>query len=223
MANLIEKYLTLKNRYRNYDTKHALKRMQAFRLAVQELSNKGYQVALELLGSINFGIVEDCSDVDSILLHYCELHKDEGSCPDDCPNLVFEKNEIVKLVNRRLEDENIKVDFLDNINLKFVDNSLRKGFIIDNEALYRLLFYRNLGRPVNRPLFIPYCEQLEDNPEFIKEILPWASEALTGYLNTNQHRLSFNKYNERILSRGMLLPKELEMELKKYLEGDIES
>jgi hypothetical protein len=220
MNNLIEKYLILKNRYRNYDTKYALKRMQAFRLAVQDLGNKGYRVALELLGSINFGIVEPSSDADSILLHYCEYHKSEGSCPDDCANLVLEKNEIMKFVNRRLEGESFKVDFLDNINLAYVDSSIRENKILGNEDLYRLLFYRNLGRPVNRPLFIPYCEHLEDNHEFLQEVIPWATEALTGYLRTNQHRLSFNKYNERILSRGMLLPQELEEELKKYLDGD---
>lgn len=220
MNNLIERYLILKNRYRNYDTKYALKRMQAFRLAVQELSNKGYRVALELLGSINFGIVEPSSDADSILLHYCGLHKHDASCPNDCPNLVVEKNEIIKFVARKLGGDDFRVDFLDNINLAYVDASIQENRILGNEGLYRLLFYRNLGRPVNRPLFIPYCEILEDNNEFIKEIIPWATEALTGYLKTNQHRLSFNKYNERILSRGMYLPQELEEELKKYLDGD---
>lgn len=220
MSNLIEKYLTLKNRYRNYDTKHALKRMQAFRLAIQELSNKGYRVALELLGSINFGLADPSSDADTILLHFCELHKNEGSCPEDCPNYFFEKTEIIKFVNRRLGDQNFKIDFLDNINLTYVDASIQNGEFSDNETLNRLLFYRNLGRPVNRPLFIPYCEILEDNPAFIQELIPWATEALAGYLRTNQHRLSFNKYNERITSQGMLLPKELEIELKKYLDGD---
>ncbi|MCG9874743.1 MAG: hypothetical protein MH321_08160 [Leptospiraceae bacterium] len=219
MDNLIEKYLTLKNRYRNYDTKEALRRVQAFRLAVKDLSEKGYHVALELLGSINFGICEVSSDVDCILLHSCELHKQEGSCPEDCPNYIFEIKEIEKSIHRRLQSKDLKIDFLDNINLLYVDESIKKGDLIDNEVLYRLLFYRNLGRPVNRPLFINYCERLEDNPEFIREIIPWATEALGGYLRTNQHRLSFNKYNERILSKGLLLPKELEEELKKYLES----
>lgn len=223
MSTLIEKYLALKNRYRNFDTKYAIKRMQAFRMATRELAEKGYRIGLELLGSINFGIVEPSSDADCVLLHYCELHRNDPSCPDNCPNLVFEKEELTKSVNRRLPGENLKIDFLDNINLTYVDNSIRDGNIIGNETLYRLLFYRNIARPVNRPLFIPYCEILEDNPEFVQAIIPWATEALTGYLKTNQHRLSFNKYNERILSQGMLLPKELAEELKKYLEGEEES
>lgn len=219
MSTLIEKYLILKNRYRNYDTKYALKRMQAFRLAVQELGNKGYRVGLELLGSINFGIVEPSSDADCILLHFCEMHKDDPSCPEDCHNLIFEKDEISKFVNKRLDEKEFKIDFLDNINLTYVDSSIRNDRILGNEGLYRLLFYRNIARPVNRPLFVPYCEMLEDNEEFIREIIPWATEALAGYLKTNQHRLSFNKYNERILNQGMLLPQELAEELKKYLEG----
>lgn len=219
MSTLVEKYLILKNRYRNYDTKYSLKRMQAFRLATQELGNKGYRVALELLGSINFGIVEPSSDADCILLHFCELHKDMPTCPEDCPNLLFEKDEITKFVIKRLNEKDFKIDFLDNINLTFIDSSIRNNDLSENEGLYRLLFYRNIARPVNRPLFIPYCELLEDNQEFIKEIMPWATEALAGYLNTNQHRLSFNKYNERILNQGMLLPQELAEELRKYLDG----
>jgi|JI8StandDraft_1071087.scaffolds.fasta_scaffold174877_2 hypothetical protein len=219
MDNLIDRYLTLKNRYRNYDTKEALRRVQAFRLATKDLYEKGYNVALELLGSINFGICDESSDVDIILLHSCRLHKNEGTCPDDCPNFIFEKNELTKSVLRRLQNKNLKIDLLDNINLLYVDNAIKSGNILDNEVLYRLLFYRNLGRPVNRPLFINFCEKLEDNEDFVREIIPWATEALAGYLKTNQHRLSFNKYNERILSKGLLLPKELEEELKKYLDS----
>lgn len=220
MSTLIEKYLILKNRYRNYDTKYAIKRMQAFRLAIHELGEKGYRVGLELLGSINFGIVEPSSDADCILLHFCELHKNEPSCPENCPNMAFEKDEISKSVNRKLDGENLKIDFLDNINLAYIDSSIRNNDILGNEVLYRLLFYRNIARPVNRPLFVPYCDLLEENEDFVKEIIPWATEALSGYLKTNQHRLSFNKYNERILSQGMLLPQELADELRKYLQGE---
>ncbi len=223
MSTLIEKYLSLKDRYRNFDTKYAIKRMQAFRLATHELAEKGYRIGLELLGSINFGIVEPSSDADCVLLHFCELHGNEPSCPDSCPNYIFEKEELIKSVNRRLPGENFKIDFLENINLSYVDKAISSGDIIGNETLYRLLFYRNIARPVNRPLFIPYCEILEENEEFVKAILPWATEALAGYLRTNQHRLSFNKYNERILSQGMLLPAELAEELKKYLDGEEES
>ncbi|MCU0824429.1 MAG: hypothetical protein MUF77_07280 [Leptospira sp.] len=217
--NIIERYLVLKNKYRNYDTKYALKRMQSFRLATQELSRKGYEVALELLGSINFGIVEPTSDVDCILLIECDLHKDESSCPNHCPNLNFVKEEISKFVQKRSAPESFNIEYLDTINLKYVEEKLRTDQVLGDEALYCLLFYRNIGRPVNRPLFIPYCDQLEENPDFVKEIIPWAAEALEGYLNTNQHRMSFNKYNERIRARGLDLPEGLQQELQDYMEG----
>ncbi|EOQ89471.1 hypothetical protein LEP1GSC202_1594 [Leptospira yanagawae serovar Saopaulo str. Sao Paulo = ATCC 700523] len=217
--NIVERYLVLKNKYRNYDTKYALKRMQAFRLATQELSRKGYEVALELLGSINFGIVDPTSDVDCILLLECDLHKDQGTCPSHCNNLTFVKTEISKYVTKRLAPESFNIDYLDAINLKYVEEKIRTESVLGDETLYCLLFYRNIGRPVNRPLFIPFCDQLEENHDFVKEIIPWASEALEGYLNTNQHRMSFNKYNERIRARGLSLPEGLQQELQAYMEG----
>ncbi|TGN19494.1 hypothetical protein [Leptospira idonii] len=218
--NIVERYLVLKNKYRNYDTKYALKRMQAFRLATQELSRKGYEVALEILGSINFGIVEPTSDVDCILLIECNVHKEHGCCPPHCNNVTFVKQEISKFVQKRLAPETFNIEYLDTINLKYVEEKIREEKVLGDETLFCLLFYRNIGRPVNRPLFIPYCDELEENADFVREIIPWASEALEGYLNTNQHRLSFNKYNERIRARGLDLPEGLQQELHAYMEGE---
>ena len=144
--NIVERYLVLKNKYRNYDTKYALKRMQAFRLATQELSRKGYEVALELLGSINFGIVDPTSDVDCILLLECDLHKDQGNCPHHCNNLTFVKTEISKFVTKRLSPESFNIDYLDCINLKYVEEKIRTESVLGDETLFCLLLYRNFAK-----------------------------------------------------------------------------
>jgi hypothetical protein len=81
------------------------------------------------------------------------------------------------------------------------------------------MFYRNMGRPVNRPLFIRLYEALESKRELSKKFQPWASEALAIYLKTSDHRHSFSKYNERIINQGLDLPQELQQELKYYLEN----
>lgn len=192
--------------------------MQTFRYAVDSLRSNGHEVGLELLGSINFGIVDPSSDVDCILIHNCDLHMDDGECPFTCPNVLFETQEIVRAVNFRLSPEKLKVEFLDVINLKYIQIALsEKRF--EEEILKRLLFYRTIGRPVNRQFFIEACDILENNSEFIQQAIPWGSEALKGFLNTNQHRFSFSKYNERILSTGLQLPEGLEQELKQYLNS----
>ncbi|PJZ29453.1 hypothetical protein [Leptospira kmetyi] len=218
MTKLVEKYIALKNKYRNYDTKEALKRMQAFRIALKELEEKGFHTGVEILGSINFGIVETASDIDCILLHFCDLHKDV-ECPEYCPNFLYETEEIKSSLCKRLNDENLKVEFLDCINLRMVEKAMeKKENLKDSDLLKRLMFYRTIGRPVNRPLFIPYCEKLEENEEFIQDILDWGSEALEDYLRTSRHRFSFSKYNERIESSGLQLPPGLKEELKSYLD-----
>jgi hypothetical protein len=193
--------------------------MQALRMAMQELSGKGFEVSLELLGSINFGIVDPSSDMDCILLLYCDLHAREGECPKDCSNIHFTKEEIQRFLNSKLFPEHPKIEFLDIVNLRTVENRLRDKDLFHDDLLFRLLFYRSIGRPVNRPLFVNYCDLLEENQEFVEKFIPWASEALMGYLSTNQHRFSFSKYNERILSRGLDLPTGLLEELRKYLNS----
>ena len=219
MPNLIEKYLTLKNNYRNYDTRDALKRMQAFRRAVRELSSKGYPIGIELLGSISFGIVEPYSDADCVILHFCDLHKNDGECPDKCPNFIFEQNELIKALKRLLKDEMFNIEFLDCVNLRYIENAILRQDV-QHECVYRLQYYRNMGRPVNRPLFVKYCNYLQTNEKFIQEFTDWSSEALMAYLQTSSHRHSFNKYNERIINKGLVLPSALKEELRTYLEDN---
>ncbi len=213
--NLIEIYQALKNKYRNYDTKHALKRMQTLRRGVQHLSDRGFPVALEILGSINFGIVEPNSDADLIVLHHCDLHLD---CPPDCPNLKFESDALLRHMRQQPGSENANLEVLDCINLRYVERLIEEKRFADEPILLRFMFYRNMGRPVNRPLFIKLYEKLESEAELAKAFQPWASEALAIYLKTSDHRHSFSKYNERIMSQGLDLPEELQQELKYYLE-----
>jgi len=220
MPNLLHYYLALKHKYRSYDTKDALKRMQTLRLIVHEMTEKGYPVAFEILGSINFGIVEPSSDADCILLHSCDLHKTSGECPNECSNLVFEKEEIVRILRRRLKGDAFRIEFLDSINVAYIDDAIAASDLIGNEHIYRLLFYRTVGRPVNRPLFIRFTRALEENEELMRQFADWASEALRAYIRTASHRHSFHKYNERIAARGLNLPDELEEELKLYLERE---
>lgn len=215
--NLIEIYQALKNKYRNYDTKHALRRMQAFRRSVAELADKGFPLALEILGSINFGIVEQGSDADVIFLHYCDLHLHDGECMPTCSNLKFERDELVDRMRRQPGSEDFNIEILDCVNLRYVEQAMaEKRF--DDSILLRFMFYRNMGRPVNRPLFIHLYEALEQNQELIQRFHPWASEALAIYLKTSDHRHSFSRYNERIVNQGIDLPKELQEELRLYLE-----
>lgn len=216
--SLIKIYQALKNKYRNYDTKHALKRMQAFRRSAQELGSKGFPLAFELLGSINFGLVEPYSDADVIILHYCDLHLSDGECMPSCPNLLFEKEELVKSLRRQLNEEMCRIEILDCINMKYVERCLQTGELSGNSIIYRFMFYRNMGRPVNRPLYIEYYEALEKNASLVAEFELWASLALKAYLKTSDHRYSFSKYNERILNQRIALPEGLREELRRYLE-----
>lgn len=216
---LIEKYLTLKSNYRNYDTKFTLKLMQAFRRSVPHLAEKGYRIAFDMLGSINFGIADDSSDADCILYHTCDIHADRPNCPEQCPNLMFEKQEIREYIRKRLSEKKFQVEFLDVINLKYFDRLDYTQDLSDNECVFRFLFYRSVARPVNRPLLQSYQDRFDETPHLKDSFSEHASRILESYLNTNSHRYSFNKYNERIMNRGIHIPEEFLAELRRYLDN----
>ena len=217
---LINIYQDLKNKYRNYDTRDALRRMQAFRKSLVKLGEKGFSVGLELLGSLNFGIVESNSDADLIVLHYCESHRQGGECMPHCSNLSFERDAIAQVLAEHLQIAHFHIETIDCINLHYIDECTKAERELDtkDEMMLRFLFYCTIGRPVNRMLFSEYYKKLSQNTEIMQYFHTWASEALRSYLNTPGHRFSFQKYNERIQSRGLQLPQGLRQELEYYLD-----
>ncbi len=219
--DLINIYQDLKDKYRNYDTRDALKRMQAFRNAVRKLGERGFIVGLEILGSLNFGIVERHSDADLIILHYCDLHRESGECTFQCPNLIIERDTISQVVAEHLSIDKFDIQTLDCINLYQINHYTQEQGSIDNMNIdtnvFRFLFYCTIGRPVNLSLFSPHYKTLIEDTELMQTFSTWASEILAAYLETADHRFSFHKYNERILSQGLQLPPELVQEMKYYL------
>ena len=216
--NLIQIYQGLKHKYRNYDTRDALKRMQAFRKAIQALDERGFSVGLEILGSINFGIVEKQSDVDLILFHYCRIHKEQDECMPICSNLSFEREIIAHTLCSHLHTEKIHIETLDCINLHHVANYIAKKDKEHYPTVLRFLFYGTIGRPVHFSLVSKFYDILTEDSEIMKEFYEWGSEILSAYLQTSDHRLSFHKYNERILNLGLDLPEGLKKELEEYLD-----
>ncbi len=221
--DLISIYQDLKSKYRNYDTRDALKRMQAFRKGLRKLGDQGFMVGLELLGSLNFGIVETNSDADLVVLHYCDLHKQQGECMPECANLIYARNTLAQILAQSLDMESFRIETLDCINLHYITNyMLLKNPELETDGtkdsiVLRFLFYCTIGRPVNLNLFSDLYKELRRKPALMESFTLWASDALECYLQTSGHRLSFHKYNERIKSRGLQLPKGLRKELKYYL------
>ena len=223
--NLIDIYRDIKGKYRNYDTRASLRLIQAFRRTLSKLSQeKNEHIALELLGSLNFGIVESSSDADIILIHYCKQHSQEAECPKGCSKTLENRSIIETQVSKYLGVSHFKLEVLDCINLYSIASYLRQDSQIQEtrdkyvETCLRFLFYCDLGRPVNRTLFFPYYKLLKEDPSMQAIFPKWSSEMLSYYLHTSSHRLSFYKYNQRILSQGLVIPKELQIELEHYLK-----
>ncbi len=217
LNDLIQMYLSLKDKYRNYDTRSALRFMQAFRKSIVDMREMGLEIGLEVLGSLNFGLADKNSDADIIIIHYCELHGDTGECLPDCPNLNTKKELLSLTMAKKMRVEKFYIEILDCINMSYIDQLLTRGYSDDDAQVLRFIFYFVTGRPVNRTFFSKQYKVFIENIQLVNNFNTWASEALSTYLRTSDHRYSFQKYNERIKGYGLQLPLGLRQELEKYL------
>lgn len=193
--------------------------MQAFRKTVQDLSFQGFPLAIEILGSIDFGISDKSSDTDCVLLYYCDDDHDDHECPEDCETLQYLKTELLNGVDKYIgQDMNSRIEFLDWINLADVQDYIANNTKSKFDIVFRFLYYRTIGRPVNRPLIIQFSDALAQDRDLIKQSTTRASEILKSYLETGTHIYSFTKYNERITNNGLNLPDKLRKKLQSYLK-----
>ena len=219
MSSLLRKFLALKKHYRSYDTRCTVIKMQAFRNAVYDLSFNGRPAALEILGSIDFGISDESSDTDCVLLYYCTQDHPEVECPLHCETLQFYLTSLKSKLEESIASEmNSNIELLDWINLAHIEKFVLTRDDIYTDLAYRFLYYRTVARPVNLPLIVQYSDVLEKDREFRESCNRWASDMLRIYLDTETHWYSFSKYNERIAHSGLRLPEDLKKKLKSYLD-----
>ena len=215
--NPFQQYLELKEGYRYFDTKESLRRMQVLRSITLNSGENGRQIAFDMLGSINFGIVEENSDIDLVLYHSCDSHNEEHASGEDCPLILGIKDTVEAEVRKNLGD--VKIEFLDILNLttlKTVSHSIPSAWP-ENDQVVRFLFYRLIGRPVNRPLLHGLLHKFTQNPELMDRFDALGSDFMEYFLKTGSHQHSFYKYNERIKNQGLALPWKLKQDFNNYL------
>jgi len=212
MSSHLRKFLVLKNNYRKYDSKHTIKRMQAWRENARKLGQNGYRVAIELLGSMDFGISNEDSDIDCVLMFFCDEHHADPFCPEDCKNLVHIRDQLAAF-NRHGE----RIEVLDWVNLRKVEEFIERRNYDEIEVVFPFLYYRGIGRPINSPLIARYGAILERDKKVKDGCNAWASEALKVFLSTSTHANSFEKYNNRLVRSGLPLSEGLKRKLDRYL------
>lgn len=195
----------LKFYFRRFETGEAEQRVEDLRKAVDELAAEGYQVAFDVLGSVNFGISFADSDLDAVAY-------------------TFVDKSFIKLVLRdvfqKVIGEKYKVEMTDVIDLNRVRESILHHDSNCDET-QRFVFYRAIGRPVNLRLLRQFDDLLERTPDFRREVEEKVREYIKVLQTTSSQTLSLRKYESRLRDLGAKIPPHIEKKIKQYLQLEV--
>ncbi len=214
---IIKTFNEIKQYFRKYETDVSQKRIKDFHQFSKILNDLGYEVAFDFVGSLNFGLVEEYSDVDFILYIACKEHFNSDCDKKGCLNFVQVKYLILETLIKEYVKKPYKTQVVDCINLIRLDNELNKTSSIDINLVFRFAFYRSICRGVNLKILKFYHEKLMTRNDLIEQMLPYVNDVFNLFLQTNSYSLSFEKYRSRLIDAGIKIPNSVIEKIKSYL------
>lgn len=203
----------IKNFFRTFQTQETELRIEALEEVVKMLEGRFESVALDAVGSVNFGLSQSMSDIDFVIYMRCG-----NNCIDingNCNNIADINSQIEELLQGKF-----KFQIIDCVNLDIVEQSIKdKNY--ECESTQRFLSHRLLGRPINYRVIAPIEDLLDENIEFRRELEGSIQSFFKIFTNTTQHVQSFQKYEQRLKSLGIKIPEAIKEKIKTYFDpGD---
>ncbi|MCR9141460.1 MAG: hypothetical protein NXI24_04350 [bacterium] len=218
---LIREFNEIKRYFRSHETKESRSRLLQFRNYTRRISESGFDVAFDFVGSINFGQAISASDVDIVMYLRCP-----GPCGERCPGICNSHQgaqaELVSTLKNESTASNTRVydvQVIDTINLTDLERALEEGDA-DSYVLLRFAFYRSICRPVNVKILRPYQKRLVEDQKLIETMRPRLRDLFDGLCATSKHHLSFNKYQERLAQMGIQIPGIMRAIIRRYQEDN---
>ncbi len=208
------KAIRLFNRIKGFFQKHETvatrRRILQLEAVLHEPEAEKLDLAVHLLGSLNFGMAEDVSDVDVVL-----YFRDPGlQAPDD------EKHPEPGVIGTRLEQlkaSGLELSICDCLNLAQIEAAIARE---DTESivLQRFIFYSSTCRCVNPRPIKEIEKMLLGKEDFRYTVEHELEEAFRMIISSFRHAFSFRKYQERLKGKGMNVPPYIEELIWEYLE-----
>lgn len=194
--------------FRRYETEETKKRISDLRKIYRSLEKRGEEVAFDLLGSANFGMMEEGSDVDLVLYRRCPCKHDLPETACSLPRLL---SECFKTLEKRY-----RVEVTDCVNLNRVEESIRQE---DPEcpALQRFVLYRSICRPVNLRLIRKTESLLSEHVNLKRKIEFEIRDYFKSMAFAPSNIYSFKKYQARLNDQGVRLPARILRKIESYL------
>ncbi|HUH67092.1 MAG TPA: metallophosphoesterase [Syntrophales bacterium] len=210
-------YNEIKKFYRKFQTQEAEERIDVLEEAAYLIEDKLHaNFAMDVLGSVNFGISRSDSDLDIVLYLRCEedSSKCEGKCQGGtkpCSFLKGAEDMVAEILKGKYEYQ-----IIDTLDLNRVEESIRQKNY-ECGMLQRFVFYRSICRPINYRVIAPLEDMLNKDMIFRKEIEGSLQIYFRIFAATSRHIKSFMKYEARLADLGIKLPDLIREKVKLYL------
>ncbi len=217
---MIRRFNELKKYFRKYETGETRSRVKEFRHYSRTISQTGFSVAFDFLGSVNFGQATHHSDVDLVV--YLRCRKDAPHCDmQQCRQIGDLKREIMEtLTGQFLREQPYDIEIVDCIDLDELEQELARPDP-ESDLLLRFAFYRSVCRIVNARLIRPYHLALTGNPELMRKLEPHLFPVFDILGRNSRHSMSMKKYQERIRDLGVSIPSPILERIQEHLyEGE---
>lgn len=204
----ISEFREVRDFFRKYETEETKRRISDLRKIYRSLTKRGEEVAFDLLGSANFGMVEERSDVDLVLYRRCPC---AHALPETACTLPRLLGECFKSLEQRY-----RVEVTDCVNLNRVEASIQEENA-DCPALQRFVLYRAICRPVNLRLIRKTEAILSEKPNLKRKIEYEIRDYFKSMAFAPSNIYSFKKYQARLNDLGVRLPPRILRKIESYL------
>ncbi len=212
-----KKFLGIKDYFRAFTTKETVRRTRELARAARLIQQTGTPISFDLLGSVNFGMAVEGSDVDIVM--YVECDHEEEARYDNTPMLRIYESLFFTTILREISNHPFRLQIVDFINLRRLARAIREpGF--DDDILARFVFYRTICRGINKLPIRKYEQAISGNKDLFKNIEDNLTEALKEFTRSSSHRLSFNKYVSRLKEQNVKIPTSMVDKIQEYLDAN---
>ena len=212
---VFQKFLGLKYFFRKYINRESFRRTREISKVARTIQSSGDNIAFDLLGSVNFGISDQKSDVDLVM--YLECDHDEEAEYGNCSKLRFYEYLLINSLLHEIFGKTFDIEVVDFINLRKLKKSIEEENYED-DIIARFVFYRTICRGVNKKILRPYERAIMNNQTLFQKIEKNLTEILVELTKTSGHALSFNKYLDRLKDSDIKIPASMAEKIKEYLD-----
>ncbi len=206
----IRLFNTLRGFFQKHETEATRTRIDALEKFCLKLHKEGHDIAFHLLGSLNFGMATDTSDLDTVLY----FRDPVIAVPDDASYPV---PDYVHSRLGELKDSGIDLSICDCLNLARIEEAIVTQDV-HNTLLQRFIFYYGTCRCVNAELIKEVENLLTNMQPFRFEVEGELAEVFRMMISSFRHSFSFKKYQMRLREKGLTVPPYIEEKIWEYLE-----